>query len=85
MSTFVDIRVPRADVAIGVQVICDFADRHARAGIFVDPSPASAGPESEITVILESVMMMAADGIVDELRAKGVSVLAWRSRHWERS
>jgi len=85
VSVFVDVRVERRDVAAAVQVVCDFAWKTV-SRMLVDPAPPAAGPEAELTLVLDGRLSESAGpAIVDELAKHGVSVLAWRARDWTRT
>jgi len=84
VSVFLDIRVDRRDAAAAMQATIDYAWLQV-SRILVDPAPPAAGPEAELTIVIDGVIgKTAASSIVDAITAAGVSVLAWRCREWER-
>lgn len=84
---WVDIRVPREQAGAAVQWAADRAWQ-AIGRVHVDLNPPASGPEAEVTFSVSTgsaLMGVSAERtIADELRELGVSVLAARTRTWER-
>lgn len=83
--SWVDVRVPRSDVATTMQVLT--GRDWAWVGLLqVDLTPPAAGPEVEVSLYVaeERDAELVGTQLVDLLRLHAVTVLAHRARDWPR-